>query len=181
MPVYLWTCPAISFVLYNFSAFTPYTSLSNILLRLSLSIISLLHIAHLIIYLPSFILPLYFFIYSLCLLSFILPLYFFIYSLCLLSFINSFLYFLYIYYFISLSFCFFALSPVSQKFFHIFCFFFLYLTSLINPVSFLYLLSVSYFSVTLKHLYFFSLCKFLFIILIHVYVHTLYSTGTYKI
>ena len=165
MPVYLWTCPAISFVLYNFSAFTPYTSLSNILLRLSLSIISLLHIAHLIIYLPSFILPLYFFIYS----------------LCLLSFINSFLYFLYIYYFILLSFCFFALSPVSQKFFHIFCFFFLYLTSLINPVSFLYLLSVSYFSVTLKHLYFFSLCKFLFIILIHVYVHTLYSTGTYSI
>ena len=165
MPVYLWTCPAISFVLNNFSAFTPYTSLSNILLRLSLSIISLLHIAHLIIYLPSFILPLYFFIYS----------------LCLLSFINSFLYFLYIYYFISLSFCFFALSPVSQKFFHIFCFFFLYLTSLINPVSFLYLLSVSYFSVTLKHLYFFSLCQFLFIILIHVYVHTLYSTGTYCI
>ena len=97
MPVYLWTCPAISFVLYNFSAFTPFTSLSNILLRLSLSIISLLHIAHLIIYLPSFILPLYFFIYSLCLLSFILPLYFFIYSLCLLSFINSFFFIFSIY------------------------------------------------------------------------------------
>ena len=39
MPAYLWTCPAISFVLNNFSAFTPFTSLSNILLRLSLIII----------------------------------------------------------------------------------------------------------------------------------------------
>ena len=90
MPVYLWTCAAISFVLYNFSAFTPFTSLSSILLRLSFSIISLLHIAHLIIYLPSFILPLYFFIYSLCLLSFINS--FFIFSLYIQFHIAQFLF-----------------------------------------------------------------------------------------